>query len=69
MEWRKTKMICDHCFYGSVCKEIPDNNGRCSNYLKDGEISFSDDLKFNPSDTLAYDYDLIKRFMDIESPV
>ena len=60
-------MICDKCYHRSNCEELPDKNGRCGNYLKDGEILFSDDLKFNPTDTISYDYDLVKRVLDIET--
>jgi hypothetical protein len=60
-------MICDNCYYRNSCEELPDKNGRCSNFLKDGKIIFSSDLKFNPTDAIAYDYDLIKRVLGIES--
>ena len=53
-------MICDHCHHRFTCEEIPDKNGRCSDYLKDGEIVFDDEIKFNPSDTVEYDYDHFK---------
>ena len=58
-------MVCDNCYHRFSCEELPDKNGRCRNYLKDGDIFFSDDLKFNPTDTIAYDYDSIKRFLDV----
>ena len=54
-------MICDECHHRSSCEEMPDKNGRCSNYLKDGEIVFGEEMKFNPSDTLEYDYDFLKQ--------
>ena len=60
-------MICDECHQRSNCEEMPDKNGRCSNYLKDGEIVFGDEMKFNPSDTLEYDYDLLRKISDRES--
>ena len=68
MKRRKIKMICDKCYYRSSCEELPDKNGRCSNFLKDGNIFFSSELKFNPTDAIAYDYDMIKSVLDIESP-
>jgi len=46
---------------------MPDKNGRCGNYLKDGEIVFGDEMKFNPSDTIEYDYELLRRISDMES--
>ncbi len=52
-------MICDECYQRSNCEEMPDKNGRCSTYLKDGEIVFGDEMKFNPSDTIEYDYNLL----------
>ena len=67
MERRKVGMICDNCYHRFNCEEIPDKKGRCSNYLKDGEIFFSKEMKFNPSDTIVYDYDLIRRIFDMNS--
>jgi len=46
---------------------MPDKNGKCNNYLKDGVIIFNDDLKFNPTDTIEYDYNVIKRALDVNS--
>jgi hypothetical protein len=60
-------MICDQCYYRSDCEEIPDQNGRCSNYLKDGDISCSDDFIINPTDTMEYDYDVIKKVLNATS--
>ena len=67
-EMERHAMICDKCYYLSGCEELPDINGRCSNYLKDGEILFSHDLTLNPTDSIVYDYDLIKDVLDIDSP-
>ena len=53
-------MICDKCYHRSNCEEMPDKNGRCSEYLKDGEIIFDEQTKFNPSDTMEFDYDQLK---------
>ncbi len=54
-------MICNNCYIRSNCEALPDKDGRCRNYLKDGEICFSDELKFNPSGSVVYDYDVIKK--------
>ncbi|MGD8763851.1 MAG: hypothetical protein PVG87_16185 [Desulfobacteraceae bacterium] len=67
-ETERHEMICDKCHYQSGCEELPDKNGRCSDYLKDGEIIISDDLTLNPSDSIVYDYDLIKDVLDVDSP-
>ena len=56
-------MICDHCYNSVNCEELPDRDGRCRNYLKDGEICLSDELKFNPCGTVVYDYDMIKKVL------
>ena len=56
-------MLCDNCYNRSNCEELPDKNGRCANYLKDGEICFSGELKFNPCGNVVYDYDMIKKVL------
>ena len=60
-------MICDKCYQRSHCEEVPDKNGRCSNYLKDGDIVFGDEIKFNPCDTVEYGYDYFKSLSKMES--
>ena len=61
-------MICDKCHYSSGCEEMPDRNGRCSDYLKDGDILISDDIILNPTDSFVYDYDFMKDILDKEFP-
>ena len=39
---------------------MPDKNGRCAEYLKDGEIIFDEETKFNPTDIIEYNYDQLK---------
>ena len=56
-------MICDNCYHRDNCDELPDLDGRCCNYLKDGEICFSQDLKFNPCGNVVYDYDMMKKML------
>ena len=56
-------MICDNCYHRDNCDELPDLDGRCRNYLKDAEICFSDNLKFNPCGTVVYDYDMMKKLL------
>ena len=56
-------MICDNCYHRVNCEDLPDRNGRCRNYLKDGEICFSDELKFNPCGNVVYDYDMMKKVL------
>ena len=60
-------MICDKCYQRSNCEEMPDKNGRCSDYLKDGEIVLSDEIELNPCDTVEYDYDYFKDLSKIIS--
>lgn len=57
-------MICDHCYNRANCEELPDKDGRCTNYLKNGEICLSRELKFNPCGNVVYDYDMIKKIID-----
>ncbi len=57
-------MICQICYNRSNCEALPDKNGRCRNYLKDGEICLSDELKFNPCGSVVYDYDVIKKIFN-----
>jgi hypothetical protein len=64
MKRRKFVMICDECCQRANCEEMPDKKGRCSYYLKDGEIVLGDEIKINPSDTLEYDYDFIRWLSD-----
>jgi hypothetical protein len=45
-------MICDKCYHRRECQELPDKNGRCSEYLKDSEIISEEEMKLNPSDTV-----------------
>ena len=60
-------MICDKCYHRSNCEELPDKNGRCSEYLKDGEIIFDEEMKFNPTDTIEYSYDHLKNSLKMKS--
>ena len=53
-------MICDKCYHRSNCDELPNKNGRCMEYLKDGEIVLDKEVTLNPTDTIEFDYDLIK---------
>lgn len=53
-------MICDNCYHRSNCEELPDKNGRCSEYLKDGIIIFDEEMKFNPTDTVENNHDYLK---------
>ena len=45
-------MICDKCYHRCDCEELPDKNGRCSEYLKDSEIISDEEMKLNPTDTV-----------------
>ncbi len=67
MEGGKPKMICDQCYHRSNCEDMPDMNGRCSEYLKDGEIIFDEETKFNPSDTIEFNYDHLKIYNKLGS--
>ena len=60
-------MICDKCYHQSNCEELPDKNGRCSEYLKDDEIIFDEEMKLNPTDTIEYNYDHLKNAYKMES--
>ena len=53
-------MLCDNCYDQTNCEDLPDKNGRCKNYLKNGEITINDELKFNPCGNQVYDYDMMK---------
>lgn len=57
-------MICDDCYHRSDCEKKPDENGRCSSYLKDSKVVIDDDMEVNPMDTLTFDYDDIKRMLE-----
>jgi hypothetical protein len=57
-------MLCDNCYHQANCEDLPDKNGRCKNYLKNGEIIISDELKFNPCGNQVYDYDMMKEVLD-----
>jgi hypothetical protein len=56
-------MLCDNCYHQTNCEELPDKNGRCKNYLKNGEITINDELKFNPCGNQVYDYDMMKEVL------
>jgi hypothetical protein len=63
---RKFQMICDNCYHLLDCKKSPDEDGRCGEYLKDGEVEINEDVDVNPINTETFDYDDIKRlFGDI----
>jgi len=53
-------MLCENCYHQTNCEDLPDKDGRCKNYLKNGEIIISDNLKFNPCGNEVYDYDMMK---------
>jgi hypothetical protein len=57
-------MICDNCYHQTNSEELPDKNGSCRNYLKDGENTFNDELKFNPCGNEVYDYDMMKKVLN-----
>ena len=56
-------MLCDKCYHQTNCEELPDKNGRCKNYLKNGVITINDELKFNPCGNQVYDYDMMKQVL------
>ena len=59
-------MICDNCYHLIDCKKSPDEDGRCNEYLKDGDVEINEDVDVNPINTETFDYDDIKRlFGDI----
>ena len=59
-------MICDKCYHRCNCEELPDKNGRCNEYLKDGEIIVDEEMKLNPTDTID-NYDRPKNSLKIKS--
>ena len=61
-------MVCKNCYNRFGCKIQPDKNGRCRLFLKSGEIVFGEELRFDPTDTITYDYDFIRRVVGIHSP-
>ncbi len=62
----KSKMICEKCYHHLECERVLGEDGRCSDYLKDGEVEINEDFEVNPITTETFDYDDIKRlFGDI----
>ena len=59
-------MVCKNCYNRFCCKLYLDENGRCRVYLKSGEIVFGEELRFDPTDTITYDYNSIRRYMGID---
>lgn len=67
------KLICESCYHNLECSRHPDENGRCSYFIKNSKVEIDDDLQVNPMDTLTYDYDDLKKLLkdssiDINNP-
>ncbi|MBT8371615.1 MAG: hypothetical protein HKO68_07080 [Desulfobacterales bacterium] len=57
-------MICQDCYLEPVCEKLPDDNGRCSFYVKRSKVEISEDLDVNPMDTTTFDYDDLKELFE-----
>ena len=57
-------MICEDCYYQTTCVRQPDENGRCSLYVKKNAVDIGDELGIDPMDTLTFDYEDIKKLFD-----
>ena len=57
-------MICKDCYHENGCDKQPDENGRCSFYVKKTRVSIGEELDVNPMDTMTFDYDDIKKLFD-----
>ena len=59
-------MLCENCYHKRGCLRQLQKDGRCSFYVKNGQVDIDDDIGVNPMDTITFDYDDIKKlFKDI----
>jgi hypothetical protein len=57
-------LICTNCYYRFGCKRELTEESRCQRYLNDKEVVRRDDLKIDPSGSLAFDFEVIKKFLE-----
>ena len=59
-------MICEECYHQNGCDREPDENGRCSFYMKKTSVDIGNEVGVNPLDTMTFDYDDIKKLFEDE---
>ena len=57
-------MICNDCYHKPACEKIPDENGRCSFFVKSSKVEIGENVDVNPMDTQTFDYDDIKEMFE-----
>ena len=57
-------MICEDCYHQTGCEREPNENGRCSYYVKKTRVSIGNEVDVNPMDTMTFDYDDIKKLFE-----
>ena len=53
-------MICKDCYHKPGCEKTPDENGRCSFFVKSSKVEIGENVDVNPMDTETFDYHNIK---------
>ena len=59
-------MICKECYHQQGCNRQPDEDGRCSYYMKKSQVDIGGEVGVNPLDTMTFDYDDIKKLFEDE---
>ena len=57
-------MICNDCYHKPACEKQPDENGRCSFFVKSSKVDIGENVDVNPMDTQTFDYDDLKEMLD-----
>ena len=57
-------MICNDCYHQAGCEREPNENGRCSFYVKKTRVNIGNEVDVNPMDTMTFDYDDIKKLFE-----
>jgi hypothetical protein len=57
-------LICNDCYHQPACEKQPDENGRCSFFVKSSKVDIGENIDVNPMDTQTFDYDDLKEMFE-----